>query len=220
MNDHARAAELMVWMVNGRIEPSNSRWLSEHLEGCASCRDELAVERRVRDAVAREPTVEFAPQASFNRLWERIEGERGMPVPDAPTAAAAQETSPETAPRAHGGKRAWLPVAMAAQAAVIALLGGVLWQRSTAPVYRTVTDSSPGPVATGDVIKTIFSDEVRLADVKEILASTGLSVVSGPSEAGVYTLAPRDARAGPVTPEAATRLRADPRVRFAEIGAR
>jgi hypothetical protein len=61
---------------------------------------------------------------------------------------------------------------------------------------------------------------VRLADVKEILASTGLVVVSGPSEAGVYALAPRDARAGPVTQEAAARLRTDPRVRFAEIGAR
>ena len=222
MNDHARASELLVWMVNGRIEPADSRWLSEHLDGCASCRRELGVERRVRDAVAREPTVEFAPQASFNRLWERIEGERDMAAPDAPDAGgAAQEVSPESAPRAQRWqKRAWLPVAMAAQAAVILLLCGVLWQRSTAPAYRTVTDSAPGPVATGDVIKAIFSDDVRLADVKEILASTELSVVSGPSEAGVYTLAARDAHARPVTPEAAARLRADPRVRFAELGAR
>jgi len=220
MNDHARAAELMVWMVNGRIEPSNSRWLSEHLEGCASCRGELAVEQRVRNAIAREPTVEFAPQASFNRLWERIEGEHDRAVADSPAAAAPQAAPPETAPRTRSGKRNWVPVAMAAQAAVILMLCGVLWQRSTAPVYRTVTDSAPRAVATGDVIKTIFSDEVRLADVKEILAGTGLIVASGPSEAGVYALAPRDARAGPVTLETAARLRADPRVRFAEIGVR
>jgi hypothetical protein len=222
MTDHARASELLVWMVNGRIEPTDSRWLSEHLEGCASCRRELDVERRVRDAVAREPTVEFAPQASFNRLWERIEGERDMTVPGSPAAAAHQHQGvpPESAPRARAGKRAWLPLAMAAQAAVILLLCGVLWQRSTAPAFRTVTDSAPAPVATGAVIKAIFSDDVRLADVKEILASTGLVVASGPSEAGVYALAPRDARAGPVTQAAAARLRADPRVRFAELGAR
>jgi len=222
MNDHARASELLVWMVNGRIEPGDSRWLNEHLEGCAACRRELSTERRVRDAVAREPTVEFAPQASFNRLWERIEGERDMAAPDSPVAVAYQhqEAPPESATRARAGKRAWLPVAMAAQAAVILLLCGVLWQRSTAPAYRTVTDSAPAAAATGAVIKAIFSDDVRLADVKEILASTGLVVVSGPSEAGVYALAPRDAVAGPVTQEAAARLRADPRVRFAEIGAR
>ena len=221
MNDHARASELLVWMVNGRIEPTDSRWLSEHLDGCASCRRELDVERRVRDAVAREPTVEFAPQASFNRLWERIEGERDLAVPDSPAAVAQQQVAPpESAARDRAGKRAWLPVAMAAQAAVILLLCGVLWQRSTAPAYRTVTDSAPAAAATGAVIKAIFSDDVRLADVKEILASTGLVVVSGPSEAGVYALAPRDAVAGPVTQEAAARLRADPRVRFAEIGAR
>ena len=219
MNDHARASELLVWMVNGRIEPADSRWLSEHLEGCAACRRELTVERRVRDAVAREPTVEFAPQASFNRLWERIEGERDMASPDAP-ATAARAASHEAAPRAGGGKRPWIPVAMATQAAVILLLCGLLWQRSTAPAYRTVTDSAPALAASGDVIKAIFSDDVRLADVKEILASTGLAVVSGPSEAGVYTLAARDAHARPVTPEAAARLRADPRVRFAELGAR
>jgi len=222
MNDHARASELLVWMVNGRIEPADSRWLNEHLDTCASCRRELDVERRVRDAVAREPTVEFAPQASFNRLWERIEGERDMAVPDSPAAVAHQHQAVpiESPSRARAGKRAWLPVAMAAQAAVILVLCGVLWQRSTAPAYRTVTDSAPAPAATGAVIKAIFSDDVRLADVKEILASTGLVVVSGPSEAGVYALAPRDARAGPATQEAAARLRADPRVRFAELGAR
>ena len=217
MNDHARASELLVWMINGRIEPADSRWLSEHLDGCASCRRELSVERRVRDAVAREPTVEFAPQASFNRLWERIEGERDMVAPETPATVAVAASDAAT-PRSR--KRSWIPLAMAAQAAVILLLCGVLWQRSTAPAYRTVTDSTPAPVATGAVVKAIFSDDVRLADVKEILASTGLVVVSGPSEAGVYALAPRDAHAGPVTQAAAARLRADPRVRFAELGAR
>lgn len=217
MNEHARASELLVWMVNGRIDPADSRWLSDHLETCVSCRRELAAERRVRDAVAREPTVEFAPQASFNRLWERIEAERDVATPHTPT-KAADVVSDVVARRSR--KRSWIPLAMAAQAAVILLLCGVLWQRPAAPAYRTVTDAAPGPAVTGDVIKAIFSDDVRLADVKEILASTELSVVSGPSEAGVYTLAARDAHARPVTPETAARLRADPRVRFAELGAR
>ena len=82
-----------------------------------------------------------------------------------------------------------------------------------------MTDAAPAPSVNEPVIKAIFADEVRLADVKEILAGAGLVVASGPSEAGVYALVPRDARARNVTPAALARLRADPRVRFAEAGA-
>ena len=63
----------MPWMVNGRIESTEARWLSGHLEHCAACRSELAAQRPIREALTREPTVEFAPQPSFNRLWNRIE---------------------------------------------------------------------------------------------------------------------------------------------------
>ncbi len=223
MNEHARASELMVWMVNGRIEAADARWLNEHLERCAACRDELKAEQRVRDAIAREPTVEFAPQASFNRLWERIESGRDatpaeMTAGAMPAALPAHESSGRPV-AARSDKVRWLRVAVAAQAAVILLLCGILWQRPAAPAYRTVTDTAPATAPSGGVIKAIFSDQVRLADVKEILQGAGLAVVSGPSAAGVYTLAPRDSLAPPVTPEVAARLRADPRVRFAEIGA-
>ncbi len=217
MNEHARASELMVWKVNGRIENVDARWLDAHLESCAACRAELKVEQRVRDAIAREPTVEFAPQASFNRLWERIEsGQRTAPA--AEPALPIDDAGPVPAIAGGRGIR-WLRVAVAAQAAVILLLCAVLWERPLAPTFRTVTDASAAPTVAGGVIKAIFADQVRLADVKEILQGAGLVVVSGPSEAGVYTLGPRDASAPPVTPEMAARLRADPRVRFAEIGA-
>src|SRR5580765_8780091 len=220
MNEHARASELMAWKVNGRIENADVRWLDEHLERCAACRAELKVEQRVRDAIAREPTVEFAPQASFNRLWERIEAEQRATAGTAATAAAHEPGSVAARGRGARGRGArWLRVAVAAQAAVIVLLGALLWERPLAPAFRTVTDSGASPTVAGGVIKAIFADQVRIADVKEILQGAGLVVVSGPSEAGVYTLAPRDAAAPPVSPEAAARLRADPRVRFAEIGA-
>ena len=47
----------------------------------------------------------------------------------------------------------------------------------------------------------------------------GLVVVSGPSEAGVYALSPRPGASQSFNPAALARLRADPRVRFAELGA-
>jgi len=217
MNEHARASELMAWKVNGRIDHADGQWLDDHLAHCAPCRAQLKAEQRVRDAIAREPTVEFAPQASFNRLWERIESER-ITASEA-TSGDAPPPARAPAPPAAAARVPWLRVAVAAQAAVIVLLGALLWQRPPAPAYRTVTDSATGPLLSGGVIKAIFADQVRIGDVKEILQGAGLVVVTGPSEAGVYTLAPRDAAAPRVTPGMAARLRADPRVRFAEIGA-
>jgi hypothetical protein len=215
MNEHARAHELLPWMVNGRIESHDMSWLDSHLAHCADCRAELAAQRRLRDAIAREPTVEFAPQAGFNRLWKRIEadahGAQSVPAP----AAAAEATRPGRA-----RSPSWMRAALALQAAAIAVLCISLWRSAPAtPPYRTVTDTPAGPTIAGPVVKAIFDDQVRLADVKDILAASGLVVATGPSEAGVYTLVPRDAGISDIPAATLERLRTDPRVRFAEPGA-
>ncbi|HLQ12693.1 MAG TPA: zf-HC2 domain-containing protein [Steroidobacteraceae bacterium] len=219
MNEHARAVELLTWKVNGRLAGAEVDWLEAHLEGCSDCRRELAAQRAIRDAIAREPTVEFAPQASFNRLWARIEQDsrEALPPALAPTVAARRGR------RRHWAAGRWTRAALAAQAVLIALLGGALWRgapESRAPDYRTVTDEAPGVPAGQPVIKAIFDDRVRLGDVQDILAGAGLAVASGPSAAGVYTLVAVDGKAAPLTPSTIARLRADPRVRFAEAGAR
>ena len=218
MNAHTRARELLPWMVNGRIDGDDAAWVNGHLADCADCRAELAAERRIREAISREPTVEFAPQASFNRLWKRIEADAHEPLSAAaPLAVPRAELGPRPV---RAPPRRWLRVALTAQAAAILVLCGVLWQRPAAPAYRTVTDAPPVPLVSGPVVKAIFDDQVRLADVKEILAGSGLTVASGPSEAGIYALVARDAHAQTITPATLARLRADPRVRFAELGAR
>jgi hypothetical protein len=226
MNEHARAHELLPWLINGRIESREAAWLDAHLATCPACRAELAVQQRIRDAIAREPTVEFAPQAAFNRLWKRIEADaHGVPatgaaVAEAHAAAAGHASSldqPARSPRTRAVP--WLRAALLVQAAAIAVLGVALWRAPPAPAYRTVTDAPVGQVIAGPVVKAIFDDQVRLADVKDILAASGLVVAAGPSEAGVYTLVPRDARVSDIPPATLERLRADPRVRFAEPGA-
>jgi anti-sigma factor RsiW len=218
MNEHARAVELLTWKVNGRLAGADSDWLESHLETCSDCRRELAAQQSIRDAIAREPTVEFAPQASFNRLWARIEQDgREAPQP----ALAAKGAATRGRRRGWAAGR-WTRAALAGQAVFIALLGGALWRgsdSSTAPNYRTVTEATPAAVSGQPVIKAIFDDRVRLTDVQDILAGSGLAVASGPTAAGVYTLVAADATAAPLSPATVARLRADPRVRFAEPGA-
>jgi hypothetical protein len=216
VNEHERAAELLTWQVIGRLGGEDLTWLSEHLESCAHCRAEQRVQRRIRDAVAAQPVVEFAPQASFNRLWQQIEADANIDNPHATGTPVAAGT--RSAAR-RGRSSRWLRVLTAAQAAAIVLLGAALWYRqpgSVAPEYRTVTDPQPAPAAV-DEIKAIFADQVRLADVKEILAGTNMLIASGPNAAGVYTLVGAEASSTAAARAALARLRADPRVRFAEL---
>lgn len=215
MTDHERAAELLTWQVIGRLSGDDLTWLNAHLEACAHCRAEQRVQRRIRDAVASQPVVEFAPQASFNRLWKQIESDASL---DNPHVASAPEASGSRPAAVRHGMR-WLQVLVAAQAAGIVLLGAALWQRQqyrVTPDYRTVTEQ-PATNAPVDEIKAIFADQVRLADVKEILAGTNLLVSSGPNAAGVYTLIGAESSSAAAAHAALARLRADPRVRFAEL---
>ena len=211
-------------MVNGRLKSTDSLWLNEHLADCAACRNELAAQQLIRNAVAREPTVEFAPQASFNRLWKQIEADAHDTLHGAgaaPMSPANTATPTTTAARAARRRPAdlWMRVALVAQAAAIVALGVVLWARPAANAYRTVTDLGPSLGTSQPVVKVIFDDQVRLAEVKDMLRAAELVVAVGPSEAGVYSLVPLEVRATQITPVMLARLRADPRVRFAEISA-
>ena len=240
MSEHTRASELLVWRVNGRLSGSDLLWLNTHLADCDSCSAELAVQRRVRDAIAREPTVEFAPQASFNRLWQKIDAEAFEPGPVALGVTAEHGVAPGLAPATLAGSMTgaslvrrrpgatWLRAAVAAQALTIVILSGVLWQRaSRAPVtapagpaatsYRTVTDAPAALLSARPSITVLFDDQLRLAEVKDLLARTQLVVAAGPTAAGIYTLVARDAQATPVSIATAARLRAHPAVKFAEF---
>jgi hypothetical protein len=215
VNEHERAAELLTWQVIGRLSGDDHTWLSVHLESCAHCRAEQRVQRRIRDAVASQPVVEFAPQASFNRLWQQIEADAGI---DNPHAAAMTAATSERG-RVRAGPRFWLKGLAAAQAAAIVLLGAALWhgrQDNLTPAYRTVTDQ-PVERPGSDEIKVIFADQVRLADVKEILAGTNLRIANGPNASGVYALVGAGQNSVSATRTALARLRTDPRVRFAAL---
>ena len=217
MSEHERAAELLTWQVIGRLGGDDLSWLLAHLEGCAHCRAEQRAQRRIRDAVASQPVVEFAPQASFNRLWQQIESDANIDNPHAPEATSRAQVK---AALGRSPNR-WLQGLVAAQSAAIVLLGGALWQwqhRSVAADYRTVTEQSRAPSARFE-IKVIFADQVRVADVKDILAQTSLAIASGPNAAGIYTLINAETDSREAAQAALPRLRADPRVRFAELTA-
>jgi hypothetical protein len=81
--------------------------------------------------------------------------------------------------------------------------------------YRTLT--APAAQTQAAALRVVFTPDITLAELQELLREHGLRVLAGPSEAGLFTLSLRAPQAttsdrGPML----ARLRADARVRFAE----
>jgi hypothetical protein len=55
------------------------------------------------------------------------------------------------------------------------------------PNYRTVTRTAARPA--GEVIRAVFAPSITLVELQSILDESQLRIVSGPTEAGVYSLA-------------------------------
>jgi hypothetical protein len=210
VREHQTIASLMPWYVNGSIgEPERQR-VEAHLLLCAACRDDLAQERCVYLGMNAETTVEYMPAASLKRLQARLDG--------IGAAAAAVAPADEAAPGKPGRRSMPWQGLMAASVAVMALALSVLaadrWMQyrahSAANYFTTTTPTARAP---DEVIRAVFSPTVTLVELQAMLDEAGLRIISGPTEAGVYSLAANSRR--PVISSLA-QLRANSKVRFAE----
>lgn len=210
-SQHAATWLLLPWLANGRL-PANERAPAEqHVDVCAACARELALQRRMCQALAEPDRVIWAPGPSFRKLLDRIDGH-----PD-----AAQRTEPlaaRTARVASPGRYAWRPPGLAWAASCVLAIGlagvAATAYRWSQPLYSTHTlaaNSAPG------VLHIAFDRAVPVGEVEDILHSAGARVVTGPDASGVFGIAPTSPGAMSAQMRALeTRLRADTRVRWVE----
>ncbi len=205
--EHREVSALTPWYVNGTIGEHDRERVDAHLMLCARCRDGLAEERRIHQGMTAETAIEYMPAASLKRLQARLDGIAAAPLTDVP---AVRKPFRRT--------MAWQGL-MAASVAVIAvalsLLAADRWVQlrahAAAPNYYTVT--TPMVQAPGEVIRAVFSPTITLVELQAILDEAQLRIISGPTEAGVYSLAANTNR--PVSSSLAS-LRGHEEVRFAE----
>jgi len=199
---HPDISALIPWYVNGTIGERERRRVDAHLAQCAHCRDELTREQSVYRSMTAETAVEYMPTVSLNRLQARLDG-------------IGEDAAAEP-------RRRFMPWQglMAASVAVIAVALSFLatdrWLQYRAraaapPAYYTVTTAVPR--APDEAIRAVFSPTITLSDLQSILDEAQLRIVSGPTEAGVYSLAAKSRR--PVSSSLAL-LRSHAQVRFAE----
>jgi hypothetical protein len=210
--EHEQIAALLPWYVNGTIGDFERQRVDAHLIACAGCRGELAQERRIYQGMTAEPAVEYMPAASLKRLQARLDGVAG--------AASANAEAPVPAARKPRRRSlTWqglIAASVAVMAVALSLLAADRWMQFRAhaavPDYHTVTTSIPRPQ--GEVIRAVFSPTITLVELQAVLDEAQLRIISGPTEAGVYSLASNSGR--PVSASLAS-LRRDEKVRFAEI---
>jgi uncharacterized membrane protein YidH (DUF202 family) len=166
----------------------------------------LAAQVRICAAIEAQPAIDYMPVASLKRLQARLDAQ----AESASTLAPPQEKLTHRLPQ-----RSLMAASIAVMAVAVALLAADRWAqveaRLTPPNYRTVTSSAPRPQ--GEVIRAVFSPTITLVQLQAILDEAQLRIVSGPTEAGVYSLASNSTL--PVRASLAL-LRQHSSVRFAE----
>jgi anti-sigma factor RsiW len=199
---HRQAWDLIPWAVNGRASPEQRDIVERHLADCPDCREEYRFQERIAAAMHSAPEPAGDPQKALQGLWQRIDGEAEAPLQRR---------------RAGGGFARGLLAAVIIEAVGIAALSAALWNHdqpaaSSPPLYHTL--AAPPEAVPRASIRAVLAPTLSLGQLQTLLAQSQLQIVGGPSEAGVYSLAPRTAAAD--TGVALARLRADPGVRFAE----
>jgi hypothetical protein len=180
--EHHEVSALLPWYVNETLEERDRQRVSAHVGVCASCREDLAAQLRICEAIAAQPALDYMPVASLKRLQARLDAQ----AESAGALAPSQEQSTNRLPW-----RGWMAASIVTMAVAVALVAANRWAlleaRLNQPNYRTVTSSAQRPQ--GEVIRAVFSPSITLVELQTMLDEAQLRIVSGPTEAGVYSLA-------------------------------
>jgi anti-sigma factor RsiW len=195
-NPHRETEELLPWYVTGQLEQEDREAVERHLAGCAQCEKQLRLERRLAEEFrATTPDVELGLQRLRSRL---------QPPP------ARRDRKASLGARAwRAASRPTIAAAIAAQLAIVALVGGVASYVAQPPAYH-VLGAAPIPASANIIV--VFKPDTREEQLRRLLSANGASLVGGPTDADAYLLhVPSQARG-----DAVTKLRARSEIVMAE----
>ena len=190
---HKQTQTLLPWYVNGTLDEGETATVEAHLAQCEECRAELESERALGREVASLP---MDLDSNWAALQERAEsGVRRKP----------QAVRPFL--------RRPVPIgwALAAQAASLALVVGLVWA-STQQTHRLYHTLGSAPTAASGNVVVMFKPTTSEQELRGALVKSGARLVDGPTAGDAYVLHVEvDQR-----PSALASLRADAHVVLAE----
>jgi anti-sigma factor RsiW len=214
---HRHVAELVPWYVNGTLADGERDAVTAHLDGCRSCREEVARCQTLAAAVRSAPDTARAPGADrLERLLASIELLEPTDVRRTAWRArwrAGVEWLRDLFQLTPGPVR-W---GLAVQAALLVLVVGLaVWPTASSPraPYRTLADDRDKGVGQA-LVHVVFAEDISEREMRTLLGRVQGRIVDGPSDVGLYTVAVGASTPAQVMPMVAI-LRGDPKVRLAE----
>jgi anti-sigma factor RsiW len=172
---HEETRLLLPWYATGRLEPDDAARVETHINGCARCRAELKLERRLKAEVADMPS---AVDQGWAAMLERLHP------------AARNGAGPSWFAGRAGGLwrvgRPWIGWAVAAGMGAV-FVAGALSPRTpmSAATYHTL--AAPPAARPGNVV-VVFQPDATEAQIRTALAASGARLVDGPTAADAYVL--------------------------------
>jgi hypothetical protein len=196
---HERAFELLPWLVNATLKPSERDAVEQHVRSCIVCRRELKEQQRLLAAVRAQPAVHLSAQPGLEEL-DRVLG-RG---------------TRNRWTRASNRRFAALRPFAAAAAAGVALLAFLLWLTPLPqPRSESYTTLATPPSGAAPLVDVVFARDTTAGEINALLAGVGGEIVAGPTDVGRYTVRiDGDPDVAEINGVVAA-LSADSRVRFA-----
>ena len=170
LRDHDEIRQLLPWYLNGSLAEREVAIVQRHVDACPECNADLALHRRMQEAVLRDRATPIVPVRSGASLLDRADARRPGGV------------------RRTGGK--WLALAAAAALAAVTTL--VAWQLGFAPendarTFRTAT--SDGPAAeSGYVLRIRFEEGTSRVSRDRIVRELGATGVRGLEDPQLFEL--------------------------------
>lgn len=175
---HRDVWQLIPWWVNGTASADDRRLGERHLQDCADCREEYALQSRIRAGLIDDGGATGDAQAAFARLLTRIDAE--------PQDVA--ESGRSSRPSAER----WLPGLVAAvvvqAVGLVALATFALHRAPASPPYATLSATEVGRVEA--TIRLVPAPTLTIGALHDLLAQNGLRIVDGHAERPIYALAP------------------------------
>ncbi|MGE0385320.1 MAG: zf-HC2 domain-containing protein [Gammaproteobacteria bacterium] len=178
--DHAELAALLPLYASDALSGAELERMQAHLGDCLACRRELAIERRLADAIRRQAVAGGDVQASFSRLMQRIDDDDPRPA-----------SMPKPSTRSMRG-----PWPALAAAAVFALVAVTVVLRTGAPggadepAWRTLAARPADAHAGWSDLHIAFDPALTDAQVRARMGDLPGTILGQPNSAGAFTLRP------------------------------
>ncbi len=201
---HEQAMELLPWLVNDSLSSDERVAVLDHAKCCVVCRREMQQLENLRDSIKCLSNRVAIPAPDMRNINARIDSLIDRQNLGRRTLSWISEFFPSP----------WRAV-YAAQTVLLVVLGAaLLWPDTRNAEFTTLTQSQE--LAAGHYVRVVFSPELTAADLQTLLDDLELTIVNGPTDRGVYTLATEDSMAVEQRDVALTKLSKNPGVIFAQ----